>query len=224
MKTTFKDINTSCKILRLYGLMLTMFIINFIAFFSCIIFLDKEFGFLAGMFQLMLAPISSILIVSAFSMYYPFLMSAPYKIGNISNQMFSIYEISTTINFAFTGLFALAFGYKRIALFQLMDYFYILILGYVIINIMSNSELKISFKGKAVWSWLIDYFSAILLFIFQTVYTEEFSDSKVFLNISLGLIAAMFIASVILRKYLRGCSTKRIRAMQKIKYKKIKAS
>lgn len=220
MKSTIKEVKTSISLLNFSSLMAFMFALNFIAFSLNFVFSpDSEGSTIVGALQLIIAPLTAIFVVSSFSQYYQFLMSAPFKIGTVGKQIFIIFELSTFINFAFTIIFAAIAGRRTLMLFQIMDLFYILIIGYFIILIMSNAELKIREKKGFLMIWLLDYLGTIALYVVQQIYLNEFLDSKTFLYSLIGLTALLFLLVLILRKVIEKAATVRIRGANKLKIK-----
>ena len=225
MKKTFKEIKTTCDVLGLYSLILTMFVLTSIAF-----FVNFKFGGNLGggtilsIIQLMISLLPALILVTTFSAYYQFLMPAPYKIGNVAKQIFYIFEVITTIDFAFSISVSAISGNKIMTLFQVIDYFYILILGYIIINSMANSELKMNIKNRFVWVFLINYVGVLLMYGFQNGYAGKHSDVGAFNVYTLSFVGVLLVTALVLRITLRESTSKKIRAMKKIKLKNLKAS
>jgi len=222
MKTTINDLKTSCNILGLYRNFITMFIINLTLFLIPNLMNDTMFEEvdISSMFQLMMAPVIAIILFSMFAAHYQFLMTIPFKMENVTKQIFNLFEISTVINFTFTATLALVFGNERMVLFQIMDCFFILIIGYIMINLMAKSEMKQDFKMVSAWAWLIDYFSVMILYVFQMIYTEKFSTNNFFFVLTLILTVLFLLIALIIRKPLIRASSNKIRAMNIIKRKK----
>lgn len=222
MLKAYKEIDTTCKVLQYYSLIVTMVVLICGVFLVQLFFgYDSFGGAISGMYQIVIASLTAIILVTSFSANYQMLLSTPFKIGTVATQIFSIFELICTISFAFILPVSIMNCNKFIVVFQIINYFASLLIGYVMINLMSNAELNFNARSKFAVVWLISFFVSVLIYVGIMLINDNLLGNMLVFKLLCVLCGVLMIATFILRIILRRSATNKIRAM-KFSKKKIK--